>query len=87
MAKIVRLVLAHPSGEKRHVSAAAESEDEAVAIVEGQEAGHVGFVLDPAEAKELEAKMREGILSGRDKARLLSHQQDVPYKVAKAKES
>lgn len=88
MSKIIRLKLKDAaSGEARFVSAAADSEDEAVAIVEEQEAGHVGFVLDPAEAKELEKKMREGTLSGRDKARILSHQQDVPYKVVKAEKS
>lgn len=81
---VFRIRTKHPSGEFRQVSVSADSEDEAVFIVEGQERDHVGFQIDPREAASLEKKMREGSLSGRDKARLLSHQQDVPYKVQKA---
>jgi hypothetical protein len=86
MSKVVRLLLAHPSGERRIVSAAAASREEAVAVVEAQESKRVAYMIDPSEAAELEKKLRDGTLTGRDKARILTHQQDVPYVVQKAKE-
>ena len=75
----------HSSGERRSGQVAADSKDEAEAILLAQEEGHVEFIIDPSEVKDLEQKLKEGTLSGRDKARLFSHRQDKPYKVEAVK--
>ena len=72
------------ASESRHASVAAESKDEAVYICEQQELGHVEFWLPGDEVTELE---RKEMLSGRDKARLLSHRQERPYVVTKAEKA
>jgi hypothetical protein len=83
---IIRLRLEDkPTSEFRAASVAAESVVEAVEIVEAQQQGHVGFAIDPSEALALEKKLREGTLTGREKGRLMSHRQDRPYKVMRAK--
>ena len=74
------------SSESRIASVAADSKDEAVWICEQQEAGHVEFWLPGDEVGELETKAAEGMLSGRDKARLQSHRQSKPYLIVKSKE-
>lgn len=71
------------SSQSRHTSVAAESKDEAVWVCEQQEVGHVEFWLPGDEAAELEKVMAAGALKGRDKGRLLSHQQDKPYAIQK----
>jgi len=58
------------SSESRIASVAADSKDEAVWI----------------EVGDLETKAAEGMLSGRDKARLQSHRQSKPYLIVKSKE-
>lgn len=81
---VIRVRLADKrSGEFRRANVAAASRDEAVAIVEAQEAGHVAWQLDADDALRLEQKLRTGELSGRERARLLSHRQERPYKVMK----
>ena len=75
------------SGESRLSGVAADSKDEAVYICEQQELGHVEFWLPGEEVSELEKKAAEGALKGRDRARLLSHQQSKPYEIKKAGES
>lgn len=74
------------TGESRFVSVAANSLEEAEDVVLRQEAKKVGFNLDAGEVKDLEAKLKDGTLSGRDKARLFTHRQDKPYAIQKAKE-
>jgi hypothetical protein len=81
---VIRVRLEDPSGEWRSAAVAADTQDEAVAVVEALEAKRTAFLIDPSEAKELERKLREGSLSGREKARLLTHRQERPYKVVKA---
>jgi hypothetical protein len=71
------------TGESRFVSVSADSEAEAIATIERQEAKKVGFVLPAAEATSLEKRLKEGKLTGRDKAMLFAHQQDAPYKFEK----
>jgi hypothetical protein len=75
------------SGEFRNVAAAAESVDEAAAIIEASEAKKVAFELDAAEAADLSKRLKEGSLSGRDKARLFTHQQSKPYVMQTGKEA
>ena len=69
------------ASESRYSSVAADSKDEAIYICEQQEVGHVEFWLPGDEAKELE--QHAAYLKGRDKGRLLSHQQEKPYKIQK----
>ena len=71
------------SSESRLSSVAADSKDEAIYICEEQELGHVGFWLPDSEVSELEAKEKNGGLSGRDKARLQSHRQSKSYDIQK----
>lgn len=80
---LFRFLLTHPSGERRHVSVSASSADEAAAFLEEREARKVAYEI--GDAAELEKKLRAGELSGRDKARLLTHQQSEAYAIAKAK--
>jgi hypothetical protein len=82
-----RFILTHPSGERRHVSIAADSVDEAAAILEDRELRKVGYQLTPERLAELDEKLKVGALSGADKAALLTHQQETPYKIGKARES
>ncbi len=82
---IFRVRLKDSSGEARIAAVSADSQDEANAIVEEQEAGHVAFVLDDVAVQDFEKKLKEGTLSGRDKARLFSHRQTRPYKVESVK--
>lgn len=72
------------TGERRFVSVAADSKEEAEQTVLAQEAKKVAYVGNPDEIKTLEQKLKDGTLSGRDKARLFTHRQDAPYKIAKA---
>lgn len=69
------------SGEFRNVSVAADSQDEALATIERQEAKKVAYQAD--DIAGLEQRLKEGTLTGRDKARLFSHRQQKPYKVKK----
>lgn len=75
------------TGEFRNVSVSASSKEEAEAIVLRQEQKKVDFQLDPTEAKDFEKRLKEGTLTGRDKARIFAHQQDAPYKIQRSKES
>lgn len=75
------------TGEFRNVSVAADSKEEAEETILRQESKKVGFFLDPAEAASLEKRLKDGTLSGRDKARLFSHNQEKAYSIDKAKES
>ena len=85
---VYRVKLHDPkSSESRYASVSAESKDEAVYICEQQELGHVEFWLPGEEVSELEKQAAEGALKGRDRARLLSHQQSKPYEIKKAGES
>lgn len=75
------------TGEFRNVSVQANSKEEAEATVIGQELKKVNFALGAEDAQGLEKALKEGTLSGRDKARLLAHQQEKPYTIQKAKEA
>lgn len=75
------------TGEFRNVSVAANSKEEAEAVIYSQELKKVHFQADPEEIKGFEQQLKEGTLSGRDKARLLAHRQEKPYTVQKAKEA
>jgi len=72
-----------PKGEFRNVTTVAETEDEAVEIVEKQELKHANFLLDPSRAKEIERALRNGTLSAADKARIFAHHQDKPHKITR----
>ena len=74
------------SGEFRQVAVAADSKEEARAICEQQEAGHVQFFLSGEEIADLEKKEKDGSLRGRDKGLLFSHRQANPYKIVSVKE-
>ena len=74
------------SSEFRSVAVAADSADEAAAIIEAQEAKRVAFEMDPEEAAGFEERLKAGELSGRDKARLFTHQQSKPYAITKGRE-
>lgn len=74
------------TGEFRNVSVAADSKEEAESIIYEQELKKVRFQADPEEIKNLEARLKSGTLSGREKARLFTHRQEKPYTVQKAKE-
>ncbi len=73
------------TGEKRFVSVAADSKEEAEQTILAQEAKKTAYQASPDEVKDLEAKLKAGTLTGRDKARLLIHRQEKPYTIAKAK--
>jgi hypothetical protein len=73
------------TGEFRNVSVAADSKEEAEATIYRQEQKKVTFQADAQTLKELEQRLKEGTLSGRDKARLLAHRQEKPYVIQKAK--
>lgn len=75
------------TGEFRNVSVAADSKEEAEEVILRQEAKKVGSFLAPEEVSSLEERLKQGTLSGRDKARLLTHRQEKPYVIQKAKES
>lgn len=83
---IYRVRLENESGEFRLVAVNAGSKEEARAICERQEQRHVGFYVDGEEFSELEKQEAEGIIRGREKARLLSHRQVEPYKIVSVKE-
>lgn len=74
------------SGESRSVSVSADSKEEAEAVIYQQEMKKVNFQADPEEIKGFEQRLKEGSLSGRDKARLFAHRQEKPYTFQKAKE-
>ena len=83
---VYKFHLKNDDGEARHVSVSADSEEEAESVIQAQEAKKVAFVIgDPAELAGLEKRLKDGSLSGADKGRLLAHQQEKPYKIAKAK--
>lgn len=74
------------TGESRFVSVAADSKEEAEETIMRQELKKVYFQLEAESVKELEQRMKDGTLSGRDKARLFAHRQEKPYAFAKGKE-
>lgn len=74
------------SGEFRQVAVAADSKEEARAICEQQESGHVQFFLSGEEAAALEEKEKNGELRGRERGLLDSHRQATPYKIVSVKE-
>lgn len=73
------------SGERRIGSVSAESKEEAVAVLEAQEAKKVQFYLDAAGVADLEKKLKDGTLSGADKGKLFSHRQTAAYKIESVK--
>jgi hypothetical protein len=73
------------TGERRYVSVAADSKEEAEQTVLAHEAKKTNYQATDEEVKDLEAKLKAGTLSGRDKARLLTHRQEKPYKIQKEK--
>lgn len=75
------------TGESRFVSVAADSMEEAEETVMRQEMKKVQFAMEAESVKELEQRMKDGTLSGRDKARLLAHRQEKPYAIQKGKEA
>lgn len=72
------------TGEFRNVSVAADSKEEAESVIYAQEMKKVNFQAGADEIKDLEAKLKTGTLSGREKARLFAHRQEKPYTVKKA---
>lgn len=72
------------TGEFRNVSIAAETKEEAEEVIYQRELKKVNFQTNDDEVKDLEAKLKAGSLSGREKARLLTHRQETPYKFQKA---
>ena len=72
------------SSESRFSSVAADSKDEAIFICEQQEIGHVEFWLPGDEVSDLEGKEAQGMLAGREKARLQSHRQSQAMHIVKA---
>lgn len=82
---IYRFRLEDGSGERRIVAASADSEAEAEVSVLQKEEKKVAFHLSADEVAEFEKRLKDGTLTGRDKARLFAHQQDKPYKIVKAK--
>jgi hypothetical protein len=75
------------TGQFRNVSVSADTKEEAEQVIYQQEAKKVLFFLDPATALDFEKKLKDGSLTGRDKARLYAHRQEKPYTIQKAKES
>lgn len=73
------------TGERRYVSVAADSKEEAEQTVLAHEAKKVNYQAGPDEVKDLEAKLKAGTLSGREKARLLTHRQEKAYTIQKEK--
>lgn len=73
------------TGERRFVSVGAGSLEEAEATVLNHEAKKVNFQASDEEVKDLESKLKDGTLSGREKARLLTHRQEKAYKIQKGK--
>lgn len=74
------------TGEFRNVSVAADTMEEAEQVLYRQEMKKVLFQQNPDIIKDLESKLKDGTLSGREKARLFAHRQEKPYAVQKAKE-
>lgn len=74
------------TGEFRNVSVAADSKDEAEAVIYRQEMKKVNFQAGEDEIRDLESKLKSGTLSGREKGKLFAHRQEKPYTVQKAKE-
>lgn len=72
------------TGESRSVSVSAASKEEAEEVIYNQEMKKVNFLANEDEIKDLEAKLKNGTLSGREKARLFAHQQEKPYTFKKA---
>lgn len=72
------------TGEFRNVSVAADTKEEAEEIIYRQEMKKVNFFATPDELSDLESKLKNGTLSGREKARLQAHRQEKPYTVKKA---
>lgn len=75
------------TGEFRNVAVSASSKEEAEATVLRQEQKKVDFALDPSEARDFEKRLKDGTLTGRDKARIFAHQQEEPYAISKGKEA
>lgn len=74
------------TGAFRNVSVAADSKEEAEQVIYRQEQKKVNYQASPEEVKSFEAKLKDGTLSGRDKAHLFAHRQEKAYTVQKAKE-
>ena len=74
------------TGEFRSVSVAADSKEEAEDVIYRQEMKKVNYQASPEEFKSFEQKLKDGTLSGRDKAHFHAHKQEKPYTVKKAKE-
>ena len=72
-----------PTGGYRNVATVADSEDEAVEIVEAQERKYAAFQLDTTQARDFERRLRYGTLNPKDKARIFAHQQEKPYKITR----
>ena len=75
------------TGERRVVSVAANSKDEAEEAIYRQEMKKVNYQAAPSELESFEKKLKDGTLSGRDKAHLLAHRQEKPYTFQKGKEA
>lgn len=75
------------TGEYRSVSVAADSKEEAEATIYQQEMKKVNYQASPEELKGFEQRLKDGNLSGRDKAHLFAHRQGKPYTFQKAKEA
>lgn len=71
------------TGERRNVSVAADSKEEAEDVIYRQEMKKVLFQANDDEIKDLETKLKDGTLTGRDKARLHAHRQEKPYDFTK----
>lgn len=72
------------TGEFRNVSVAADSKEEAEQVIYQQEMKKVRYEASAEQVKDFEQKLKDGTLSGRDKALLLAHRQEKPYTVKKA---
>lgn len=75
------------TGEFRSVSVAADSKDEAEEVIYRQEMKKVNYFASPEEFETFEKKLKDGTLSGRDKAHYYAHKQEKPYTVKKGKEA
>jgi hypothetical protein len=73
------------TGERRSVSVAADSKDEAEDVIYRQEAKKVNYQPDEDIIKEFEANLKAGTISPRDKAHLFAARQEKPYAIKKAK--
>jgi hypothetical protein len=75
------------TGESRSVSVSADTKEEAEQVIYQQEMKKTLFSLDQGAVTDLEKKLKDGSLSGVEKARLFAHRQEKPYTIQKAKEA